>query len=460
MPSPNETHKRPLIALTAALAALAALVVLISPAPAAAAEISTVAAPSHGGVRSYWTPERMRDAIPLGLPSPAGVPSAPGAAPFAAPASAGPPVAVDAVGPGSTEVATLQRELLGGPERRRADPPVDRSEVQDPSQAPFRSHGKVFLTITGGSAAGDYVCSGTALASNNRSVVWTAGHCVFDDLGGGYATNFSFVPAYHDGDAPFGEWPARELAAPQEWQEDGNLSYDLGAAVVAKDSQGRTLAEVVGGRGIGFNQPRTQQYTSFGYPAVQPPLEFTGGRMFRCDSPLGGTDNPPGGGPATNWISCDMNGGSSGGGWVAGSTVLSINSYSYCLIEFCEQRLYGPYQGDAARDLYETVAGKAELCAGATVTVLGTNGSDNLIGTNGADVIKAAAGDDRIVGKGGGDRICGGDGADSLGGGAGKDRLKGQGGPDSLKGGRGGDACNGGGGRDRARSCEKVSKVP
>ncbi len=44
----------------------------------------------------------------------------------------------------------------------------------------------------------------------------------------------------------------------------------------------------------------------FGYPAVQPPLEFNGLREFRCDSPLGGTDDPPGSGPDTMWIGCDM----------------------------------------------------------------------------------------------------------------------------------------------------------
>ena len=460
MPSANETHARPLPALIAALATLVALAVALSPAPVAAAEISTVAAPSQGGARSYWTPERMRAALPLEMPSPAGIPSAPGSVPLASPASSGPPLAVGAVEPGSSEVATLQADRIGGTERRRADPPVDRSEVEDPSQEPFRSHGKVFLTITGGDAPGDYVCSGTAISSHNRSVVWSAGHCVFDDLGGGYATNFTFVPAYYDGAAPFGEWPATKLAAPREWQQDGNLSYDLGAAIVARNSEGRALAEVVGGRGIGFNQARTQEYTSFGYPAVQPPVEFTGGRMFRCDSPLGGADNPPGDGPATSWISCDMNGGSSGGGWVADNAVLSVNSYSYCLALICEERLYGPYQADTARDLYESVAGNPQFCGGEEVTILGTGADDDLIGTKGADVIKAGDGADRVVGRGGDDRICGGSGGDDLGGGAGKDSLKGQAGPDSLNGGGGRDACNGGPGRDEAASCKKVSKVP
>ena len=44
----------------------------------------------------------------------------------------------------------------------------------------------------------DYVCSGTALLSGNKSVVWTAGHCV-NEGPGDFATNWEFVPAYKDG---------------------------------------------------------------------------------------------------------------------------------------------------------------------------------------------------------------------------------------------------------------------
>ncbi len=197
MVAPPES-RRPLTASLLVLAALVVAVLALAPA-ASATPIDTVRAPTEGSVRAYWTAERMRQAEPLELPAPPGSPL-PAAA--GVPPSAGPATAVDTVAPGSTSVATLQRERLGGVTLRKADPPVDRSQVADPSQPPFRSHGKVFLTVSGGTAPGDYICSGTALSSNNRSVVWTAGHCVFDDLGGGYATNFTFVPAYLDGAAP------------------------------------------------------------------------------------------------------------------------------------------------------------------------------------------------------------------------------------------------------------------
>ena len=64
-----------------------------------------------------------------------------------------------------------------------------------------------------------------------------------------------------------------------------------------------------------------------------------------------------------------MTGGSSGGGWVAGDSVLSVNSYSYCIagVISCEERLYGPYQDDVAEQLYESVTGEAVFCSGEKV---------------------------------------------------------------------------------------------
>jgi Ca2+-binding RTX toxin-like protein len=277
--------------------------------------------------------------------------------------------------------------------------------------------------------------------------VWTAGHCVFDDLGGGFATRFAFVPGYNDGSEPrpYGTWGARRLATTAGWARNGNYKYDLGAAIVRHNGAGEALTEVVGGRGIAFNQARTQTYRSYGYPAQQPPLAFTGDRLFRCTSPLGGTDNPGGSGPLTNRIACDMTGGSSGGGWMVRDRVLSVNSYTYCdgaTGQICEKDLYGPYQESVAKSLYKEMAGKPPTCMGKKVTHLGTGGDDRLVGTRGRDVFKAEGGDDLIRGRAGKDRICAGAG------------------DDVMRAGKGSDRCDGGRGRDRASSCERERRIP
>lgn len=239
---------------------------------------------------------------------------------------------------------------------------VTRQEVTVPSAQDARMHGKVFFTVPSGPDAGDYVCSGTVVNSRNRSVVWTAGHCVFDlESGNSFATNWTFVPAYSADDEPYGEWPAKRLATTSGWKTSANIRYDLGAAVVAKNASGQRLQEVVGARGIGFDQPRDQRYLAYGYPAEQPPLEFDGSREFRCVSDNAGSDTPVGSGPPTMAIDCDMTGGASGGGWISGTTLLSVTSYDYP-IEL--NRLYGPYMSAGAKALYKSVAGKRKKKGG------------------------------------------------------------------------------------------------
>ena len=268
-----------------------------------------------GQVSGYWTPERMESAIPVtgGLPEPAS--------------------------------AAAPRARRGGLYR----------PVRKVRRFPKRTHGKVFFTMTGT----DYVCSGTAVDAPNRSLVWTAGHCVYEPglLGAGFATNWQFVPAYGPGGrTPFGEWPAVELEVTPQWKNAGPLpgfdfdpTFDLGAATVASRG-GRRLQRVVGARGIAFERSPRRAYHAFGYPAVQPPAEFTGRRMFRCDSRLTGRDSTVGP-PAALRIACDMTPGSSGGGWVTkGGKVTSVTSYGY---DDDPRSLYGPYMGSVARNLYQ-----------------------------------------------------------------------------------------------------------
>lgn len=64
-------------------------------------------------------------------------------------------------------------------------------------------------------------------------------------------------------------------------------------------------------------------------------------------------------------------------------------------------------------------------CLGATATMVGTKGDDQLAGTPQADVIVGRGGDDDISGRGGDDKLCGGAGHDSIDGGQGSDRESG-----------------------------------
>jgi len=268
-----------------------------------------------------------------------------------APAQATPPADVKQVGQSREEVlAYWTAERM-----RNAKPaPLARGgKAAKGSQYPFTryepasynpAHGKVFFTDGGV----NYVCSGTALTSGNESVVWTAGHCV-NEGPGQYFTNWAFVPAYKDGARPYGTWTARTLLTTSPWQKSGDFSYDEGAAVVSTNG-GATLTDTIGTpRGIGFDRPAQQHYLSHGYPAAGP---FNGQRLWICEADLALRDTSAE--PDTMGIGCDMTGGSSGGGWVVGNDVLSVNSYHYRTLS---NVMFGPYQGDVARQLYNAASG-------------------------------------------------------------------------------------------------------
>ena len=255
---------------------------------------------SPADVVAYWTPARMRAAKPVER-------TKPGPAPAAAPSKSG----------AAVEIA----------------PPYN--------VFPTSTNGKVFFTDGGY----NYVCSGTALASTNQSVVWTAGHCV-NEGPGAYVTNWAFVPAYRDGQRPYGTFPATTLRTTSQWQRSGDFSYDLGAATVAPSAATGTLtATIGGGRQVEFNGARSQTYNSFGYPAAG---RFNGQRLWMCSSPLYTSDTRTS--PQTLGIRCDMTGGSSGGGWLNPSgAIASVNSYGY---QSLKNVMFGPYQGNAAQTLY------------------------------------------------------------------------------------------------------------
>jgi hypothetical protein len=240
-------------------------------------------------------------------------------------------------------------------EARPADRSQGRSPKAKPGSAPssatsFESplpypsaHGKVFFTSN---SDVNYVCSGTALTSNNQSVVWTAGHCVNEGPGAFYH-NFLFVPAYRDGAAPYGQFAAPTLLTTSGWQANGEYGVDVGAAVVGRNASSQTLDGAVAERSIVFNSIRNQSYKLFGYPAAR---KFSGGRLRVCDTAWSMNDTSAN--PDTMGVPCDMTGGSSGGGWVTTSgAVASVISYGYSNLK---NVLFGLHQETEAQQLYTT----------------------------------------------------------------------------------------------------------
>lgn len=216
--------------------------------------------------------------------------------------------------------------------------------INDPTVYPYRTQGKAFFT-SGGS---NYVCSATVVNTPTQRVIFSAGHCA--TLQGVPSHNFAFVPGYHNGVRPYGTFVATKIYSINGWIQNNNPSYDISAEVLGGTKK---VAAVVGSRGIKFNLPRQQNFVSFGYPAAPP---FNGEKLYSCPSPYKGQD-PTTSNPRTQWITCNMTGGSSGGGWIVQSKYLnSVNSYGYATQP---GRMYGPYFGAAAQSLYNGVKNQA-----------------------------------------------------------------------------------------------------
>ena len=225
--------------------------------------------------------------------------------------------------------------------------PFTSSTVDDPKQPPYRRHGKLFFTNGGGT----HQCSGTIVTAANRSVVATAGHCVFDDRADLANSSTTFAPAFKDGEMPFGLWDATHVLTTPQWIE-GDLRYDIGMIVVERHGDS-TIQEVLGSRGISFRQEPTQLFESYGYPSDHP---FDGEELVRCSS-APGYEDPLFQHPAPNAIGCDMSRGASGGGWLIqtrqGDLVNSVNSYLYPGFDGI---MFGPYFGNIAEALYHAAA--------------------------------------------------------------------------------------------------------
>ncbi len=317
--------RRYLRGLTLAPVVVCVLLLAAVPATASATPWTGTGAVSARAALRFWTPARMRRARPLEASPPRGG----GLARDSAARSA------DSEGRGPDVVAEARAEF---------------APVADPTAPGFRQNGVIFIVLPGGFGLGR--CSGTSVNAPNRSVVFTAGHCVNEgDPRHWFNHDWVFVPGYHDGVRPFGAFVAKWLGSTPHWVDGGSENADVGAAVVSRNERGQLLGEAVGGDGIAWNLPPSQVFDVHGYPVEAP---FDGATQRICaGTPFLGHDLAsflwPG--PLNLALSCDVTGGASGGGWtIHGDVLNSVTNYGYGDDRTTD---FGPYFGGAVKDLYE-----------------------------------------------------------------------------------------------------------
>ena len=207
----------------------------------------------------------------------------------------------------------------------------------------------------------DFRCSA---ASIGKDAVWTAGHCVHagDDNPDGWSEDVIFVPAYKNGDAPFGVWTAYNIWTKGSWYSVEDLRFDMGGAVLNTNSSGKMISQVVGNLGFSYNLSSSDQlWFNFGYPTYTP---FDGKWQFICTGPFAYNDSNLNE-PYPVGMGCDMTRGSSGGPWikdfsgVAGSANFLNGNNSYRYTNHPEE-MFSPYFGEAAKTLWNQLMGITE----------------------------------------------------------------------------------------------------
>lgn len=301
-----------LVVSSLALAAFASPALARSDAAGAAKAAVTAAEAEHQRILDYWTPARMANATPRDITLPLGSKPRPTAKP----------------GSGSST------DVKGATWNGGGDVVL--------------TTGKVFFTLNGT----NYVCSGSAVKSNNRSTVLTAGHCLHNGGNNGpFATKWMFAPGYSSGDHPvLGRWTATDLYTTLNWHTKTNWYDDDAGFAVVTQGTGTALEDAIEAYAPGTvipsidvtNTTFTDTYFAFGYPAAK---KYSGQILTYCSGPVSTTRDRYN----TLSMACDMTGGSSGGPWLykwdstrKTGTLNSLNSYGYSSLK---GYMFGPIFG-------------------------------------------------------------------------------------------------------------------
>lgn len=209
-------------------------------------------------------------------------------------------------------------------------------------------------------------CSATAINSENKSLVLTAGHCVYNpdpdqngrvDGNGSWYTNLQFCPGHEFG-CKLGVWHARNIYTTNSWfygsgaAKSYDWSDDVAVVLMSSHPTSGLLVNAVGGQGITFNLSTGRTRYALGYPLNDtrwPEYSYSGEDLMYCQ----GVDAYDGYGHLK--LGCTMTGGASGGPWITspGSNwigyVNSVNSHK----PWGGAYMGGPYFGTAESDLFQ-----------------------------------------------------------------------------------------------------------
>lgn len=238
-----------------------------------------------------------------------------------------------------------------------------------------KTTGKVLFTM----GTTYFVCSASVVIDTvpDRSIVLTAGHCIYDETNNQFAANWIFIPSWDTQPVPmdanglfcdstrYGCWTAQSLVASNSFAQEPGFTvtatqHDYGFAVVGTGGfSGDQLDAVTGSQAMITDSVDVDTSAwAFGYPAQG---KYKGNDLIYCAGLLS-FDSRIGVDWSTYKLGCNMTGGSSGGPWLrdftetgtnAGTgTVFSVTSYGYG----SSKSLYGPILNSETAGMFATAA--------------------------------------------------------------------------------------------------------
>jgi hypothetical protein len=169
-----------------------------------------------------------------------------------------------------------------------------------PSAASFDGLPQVGALFQGAWRSEPHFCTASVVDSPSGDVIVTAAHCL-----SGNARDLEFIPGYHDGQAPFGEWNVAGAYASQRWLAHQDPQADFAFLTVrSRDIGGteRTLQSVVGGDRLSTGTQAPRWTVVVGYPAgagggpvicLNQAVARHGYPSFRCGGFVSGTSGGP-----------------------------------------------------------------------------------------------------------------------------------------------------------------------
>jgi hypothetical protein len=249
-----------------------------APAQDRSGSVKVVTVESASATKAFWTPERLRSAVPY---VPVGARAARPAPPPAASVqmkrvkSDSSPSFRPSVEPIPSEARVLEPDIV---EKQDAGTfatklpaskgwsgiPFTTTRIFPDSAAktwPNSNVGKLFFL----DGALGYSCSAALIGPR---LIVTAAHCIYNTVTNTYNTRFLFIPAWHAGRIPYGAWTSARVRVPQQWiNASGGFpnGYDHGI-IELNDSDGRSLGNNIGWLGWQTFATVGRHLTQIGYP--------------------------------------------------------------------------------------------------------------------------------------------------------------------------------------------------